>query len=139
MVSMAEYSEYVLEPLREGADFTLYRGEERANQRRILAVAVAAEQPSPQSIRRLEHEYSLAAELDATWAAQPPTLSRHPGRVILALKQPGGDPLDRVIDKRQGQDLTRFQGFAARILENEDHAPLVANQRERLSGPCRIE
>ena len=29
---MAEDSEYVLEPLREGADFTLYRGRERGNQ-----------------------------------------------------------------------------------------------------------
>src|SRR5580658_8669067 len=115
MVSMAEYSEYVLEPLREGADFTLYRGEERANQRRILAVAVAAEQPSPQSIRRLEHEYSLAAELDATWAAQPLTLARHQGRVILVLKDPGGEPLDRVIDQRQGQDLTRFLRIAVNL------------------------
>ena len=72
MISMAEDSDYVLEPLREGADFTFYRGKERANQRRILAVAVAAEQPSPQSIRRLEHEYSLAAELDATCSVRSP-------------------------------------------------------------------
>jgi predicted ATPase/signal transduction histidine kinase len=109
---MAEDSEYVLEPIREGADFTLYRGKERANQRRILAVAVAAEQPSPQSIRRLEHEYSLATELDATWAAQPLTLARHQGRAILVLKDPGGEPLDRVIDQRQGQDLSRFLRIA---------------------------
>ena len=109
---MTEDSEYVLEPLREGADFTLYRGKERANQRRILALAVAAEQPSPESIRRLEHEYSLATELDATWAAQPLTLARHQGRAILVLQDPGGEPLDRVIDQRQGQDLTRFLRIA---------------------------
>ena len=42
---MAEHSEYILEPLREAADFTLYRGRERGNQMPILAVAVAAEQP----------------------------------------------------------------------------------------------
>ena len=30
--STAENSEYLLEPLREEADFTLYRGRERANQ-----------------------------------------------------------------------------------------------------------
>jgi hypothetical protein len=30
-----ENSEYELAPLREGADFTLYRGRERANQRSI--------------------------------------------------------------------------------------------------------
>jgi hypothetical protein len=68
--SMVGDFEYVLEPLREGADFTLYGGRERGDQIPILA-AVAAEQPSPQSCRRLEHEYSLATELDAAWAAQP--------------------------------------------------------------------
>ena len=35
----------------------------------VLVVALTAEQPSPQSLRRLEHEYSLAAELDPAWAA----------------------------------------------------------------------
>ena len=53
---MGERFDYALEPLREGADFTLYRGTERGNQMPILAVAAAAEQPSPQSLRRLEHE-----------------------------------------------------------------------------------
>lgn len=105
-------SEYVLEPLREGADFTFYRGTRRGN--RILAVAVAAEQPSPQSLRRLEHEYSIAGELDAAWAAQPLALTRHQGRAVLILKDPGGEPLDRVIERHQGQatDLTRFLHIA---------------------------
>jgi serine/threonine protein kinase len=111
---MAGDSQYVLEPLREGADFTLYRGKERGNQMPILAVAVAAEQPSPQSLRRLEHEYSLAIELDAAWAAQPLALTRHHGRAVLILKDPGGEPLDRVIDqdKEQPIDLTRFLSIA---------------------------
>ena len=107
---MAEYSEWVWEALREGSDFTLYRGREVGNQIPILAVAVAAEQPSPQSLRRLEHEYSLAAELDAAWAVQPLALTRHQGRAVLVLKDAGGEPLDRLIEQRQGQpiDLTRF-------------------------------
>jgi len=42
-----------------------------------LAIALCAEPPSPQSLRRLEHEYSLAAELDPTWAAKPLVLTRH--------------------------------------------------------------
>jgi PAS domain S-box-containing protein len=112
MVSMAEDPEYVLEPLREGADLTLYRGKERGNHRRILAVAVAADQPSPQSIRRLEHEYSLATKLDAAWAAQPLTLTRHQGRAILVLEDPGGEFLDRIIDMRQAHNLTRFLRIA---------------------------
>ena len=103
-------SEYLLEPLREGADFTLYRGTVSGNQMPILAVAVAAEQPSPQSLRRLEHEHSLATELDAAWAAQPLELTRHQGQTILILKDPGGEPLDRVIEQHKGHpiDLTRF-------------------------------
>ena len=109
---MAEDFEYVLEPVREGADFTLYRGKERGNQ--ILALAVASEHPSPQSLRRLDHEYSLATELDAAWAAQPLALTRHQGRAVLILKDPGGEPLDRVIEQHRGQpiDLTRFLRIA---------------------------
>jgi len=38
---MAEDSEYVLEPLREGADFTLYRGKERGNHTPILAAVLS--------------------------------------------------------------------------------------------------
>ena len=38
-MTMAEGSEYVLEPLREGADFTVYRGRRRGNPSPILAIA----------------------------------------------------------------------------------------------------
>src|SRR6266478_5754171 len=96
---MTEPSGYVLEPLREGPDFTLYRGREHGNPSPILVVALAAEQPSPQSFRRLEHEYSLAAELDPAWAATPLALTRHEGRTILVLNDPGGEPLDRILER----------------------------------------
>ena len=98
---MAEDSEYVLEALREGPEFALYRGLERGSQTPILAVAAVAEQPSPESLRRLEHEYSLATELDPAWAAQPLTLTRYRGRPTLILRDPGGEPLDRVIKQDQ--------------------------------------
>ena len=102
----------MLEPLREEADFTLYRGRELGKQTPILALAVAAERPSPQSLQRLEHEWSLETELNSAWAAQPLALTRYQGRVILLLKDPGGEPLDRVIEQHQGQDLTRFLTIA---------------------------
>jgi serine/threonine protein kinase len=112
--SMTERSEYVLVPLREGADFTLYRGRQHGNPSPVLAVALGAEQPSPQSLRRLEHEYSLAAELDPAWAATPLVLTRHEGRTLLVLKDPGGDPLDQVLERGEGQplELTRFLRIA---------------------------
>ncbi|MGA8262686.1 MAG: AAA family ATPase [Arenicellales bacterium] len=103
---MAENSDYVLEPLREGVDFTLYRGVTRGNQIPVLAVAVTAEQPSPQSLRRLEHEYSLASEFGPAWAAKPLALTRHEGRTILVLADPGGEPLDLLLGKPM--ELTQF-------------------------------
>ena len=56
--SVIEPSGYLLEVLREGADFTLYRGRQRGNSPLVLAVGLAAERPSPQGLKRLEHEYS---------------------------------------------------------------------------------
>jgi len=102
---MAIPSEYVVEVLREGGDFTLYRGRERGNQMPILAVTIASGQPSPQALRRLEHEYSLANELDASWAAQPVALTRQQEWPVLILKDPGGELLDRVIEQHKAQPL----------------------------------
>src|SRR5258707_11701170 len=103
MSSISGPSGYTLEPVREGADFTLYRGREHGNPSSILAVAPSAEHPSPQSLRRLEHEYSLAAELDPTWAARPLALTRHEGQTILLLNDPGGESLDGILEGGQGQ------------------------------------
>jgi serine/threonine protein kinase len=105
MPSMTEPSEFVLEQLREGADFTVYRGRQRGNPTPVLVVAPAAERPSAQSLRRLEHEYLLAAELHAAWAAKPLALTRHEGQTVLILKDPGGEPLDRVLERSKGQTL----------------------------------
>jgi hypothetical protein len=62
-------ADYVLEPLWEGAEFTLFRGRQYGTLSPVLVVALDAPPSSPQSLRRLEHEYSLAAELDPAWAA----------------------------------------------------------------------
>src|ERR1700716_1407643 len=108
---MTRGSGYVLETLREGAESTLYRGRQHGNPLPLLAVALAAEQPSAQSLRRLGHQYSPpAAALDPAWAARPLALTRHEARAMLVLEDPGGEPLDRVLDRGRGQplELTRF-------------------------------
>jgi signal transduction histidine kinase len=109
-MTMTERFEYVLEPLREDADFTVYRGRQRGNPSPILAIALCADPPLPQGLRRLEHEYSLAAELDPAWAAKPLALTHHEGRTILVLEDRGGEPLDQVLERDQEQpvDLNRF-------------------------------
>ena len=111
---MTEPSEYVLEPLRESADFTLYRGLQRGNAKPVLARALTEQHSTPEGLRRLDHEYSLAAELDPGWAAKPLALTRQEGRTLLILSDPGAEPLDRVLERNSGQplDVTRFLRIA---------------------------
>ena len=102
---METASEFLLEPIRRGAEFTLYRGRQQGNASPILVVAPTAEHPLRQSLRRLEHEYSLAAAIEPAWAARPLALTRHEGRTILVLADPGGEPLDRVLERNRGRPL----------------------------------
>src|SRR5580704_16322317 len=102
---MAAASQYLLEKIREGPEFVLYRARQRGNDRPLLVLAPTSQRPLPQSLRRLEHEYSFAAELDPAWAAKPLALTRYEGRAILVLKDPGGDPLDLILNRGQGLPL----------------------------------
>ena len=60
--SAEESSEYELELLHKGADFTFYRGRQRGKHTPLVTLATVAEQPSAHSARRLEHEYPLAPD-----------------------------------------------------------------------------
>ncbi len=112
--SISGSSGYVLEPIREAGEFILYRGRQHGDPSPILAVAPATKHPSTQSLRRLEHEYSLASALDPAWATKPVALTRHEGRTLLVLKDPGGEPLDLVLKREQGKplDLAHFLRIA---------------------------
>ncbi len=102
---MAEDSELVLEALHEGPEYILYRGRDGRDQTPILAVTPVAEQPSARIVGRLQAEYSLATQLDPAWAARPRSLTRHRGRVALVLEDPGGEPLERVIEQYRGSPI----------------------------------
>ena len=122
---MAGGTEYLLEPLREGGDFILYRGRNQGKPAPILVLAVSAERPSPDSLRQLDHEHSLQTELDETWSAQPVALTRHQGRAALILKDPGGELLDRLIAHSQGQgmELSRFLRISIGLAVRRRRAP----------------
>jgi hypothetical protein len=55
--SMTELSGYVLETLREGGEFTLYRGWQHGNPLPVLVLTPVAEQPTPASLRTSRHLY----------------------------------------------------------------------------------
>src|SRR5215470_11323473 len=79
----------------------------------VLAALPAAEQPTPQSLDRLAHEYRLKDQLDAAWAAKPLQLLHERTRTILVLEDPGGEPLGRLIGTPM--EVGRFLRLAVRI------------------------
>src|SRR5580698_10047023 len=109
---MKEPFEQVSEAIREDAEFTLRRARRHGNASPVLVLAPATAKPLPQTLRRLEHEYSIAADLDPAWAAKPLALTRHEGRTILVLNDPGGEPLDGILKRGQPLDPARFLGLA---------------------------
>src|SRR5262245_27826252 len=60
-------------------------------------VGPASAHPEPDTLRRIDHEYSLRGELDGSWAAQPLALSRYNDQQVLVLQDRGGEPLDRLL------------------------------------------
>ena len=105
-----DLSEYTFETLRRDGEFIVYRGHRRrqtdASPPSVLAITPVLERPALASLRRMEHEYSLKAELDPAWAVRPLALASHEGRTMLVLADPGGEPLDRLLG--QPMALTEF-------------------------------
>src|SRR5258705_6938252 len=105
-----ELSEYTFETLRKDGEFIVYRGhlqrQTDASPPSILVVTPISERPALGSLRKMEHEYSLRAELDPGWAVRPLALAPHKGRTMLVLTDPGGEPLDQLLGRPM--ELTQF-------------------------------
>jgi predicted ATPase/signal transduction histidine kinase/CheY-like chemotaxis protein len=101
-----DLSSYAWSPLRDG-DFALFRGSGKGLSPILL---VTAENPSLACLNRLEHEYTLTADLDPAWAVRPIELSRHRNRLALLLEDPGGAVLDRMLGRPLG--VTEFLRIA---------------------------
>jgi PAS domain S-box-containing protein len=83
-------------------DRVFYRGwysDADSNRDPVLVVFPAAEQPTPDSLNRLTHEYGLKDDLDDAWAVRPVALTHHNSRTGLVLEDPGGAPLDRLLGR----------------------------------------
>ena len=116
-----ELAEYVLETLRQDGEFLLYRGQHRrytdASPPSILALTPVSERPALGTLRRMEHEYALRAELDPAWAVRPLAFTRHNERAMLVLTDPGGEPLARLLGRPTAmpQFLRLAVGLAAAL------------------------
>lgn len=104
---MIDVAKYGLEPLRKDGEFILYRGKSADGHPRVLVLSFAGQHPSSESLKRLENEYSLREELDPAWAARPIRIASYGDRTVLLLQDPGGIPLNRLIDPTAGAPCLR--------------------------------
>src|SRR5215468_7115984 len=118
-----DLSEYILEPVHADEALALYRGRPRkpgaSNGSSILLIRPVSEHPSPSTLERLGHEFSLAGELQSAWAARPVSLTEHQGRTTLVLEDFGGTPLDALLGTpmQLGLFLRLAVGLAAALRE----------------------
>jgi PAS domain S-box-containing protein len=111
--AVIELSKHVFEPLRKDENTILYRGSKEGDSSQVLVLAPAKEDPGSESLKRLEHEYSLREELDPAWSARPIGLSFHWNRPVLVLEDPGATPLDQL--GGQPLELTSFLRLAINL------------------------
>src|SRR6266478_6291720 len=116
-----DLSDYTLDTLHRHGEFVLCRGHPRTGTNphppSVLVLMSRSEHPPIESVRMMEHEHSLRAELDAAWAVRPVELTQHDGRTVLVLEDPGGEPLEQLVGTPMeiGQFLCVAIGLAAAV------------------------
>jgi PAS domain S-box-containing protein len=117
--AVIELSTRAFEVLRKDEDFILYRGRSQGDGSRILVLSPVAEHPTPECLKRLEHECSLREALEPAWSARPIELARDSDRIVLELEDPGGVPLDLLLG--HPLELPLFLRLAVSLSGATDH------------------
>ena len=82
------------EVLKEDGELVLFRAWHDGtdgDRQSVLVLQSAAEQPAPNAVNRLAHEYALKDQLDASWAIRPVELLHDHERTSLVLESPSGE------------------------------------------------
>ena len=93
--------------------FSRVRRSVREGDGSVLVARPATQQPRPDCLDRLAHEFDLKDELDAAWSVKPLQLARDGAQVQLVLSDPGGLPLVHLLTSPL--ETTRFLQLAVSI------------------------
>jgi PAS domain S-box-containing protein len=93
------FTQHHLKVLREDEEFTLYRSDHLTppGSASVLLLTPSPNKPSAETLKKLDHEYSLRDVLDSRWAIRPTALTKHLGHTAIYFEDPGGEPLDRFV------------------------------------------
>jgi predicted ATPase len=69
--------------------------------------------PALETLKKIEHEYSLRDELDSAWAVRSLAVSEQRGQTMLVLEDPGGETLDQLLPGPI--EITRFLRLAVSL------------------------
>src|SRR5581483_570979 len=81
--------------LRADSHFILYRDVRDDGSSVLVLAPTRGEWLSKEGHHPLEHEWSLASDLNSAWAVRPLALTRDGARALLILEDVGGEPLSR--------------------------------------------
>jgi len=102
---------YSLDRLRDDGEFILYRAHAKQTELpSVLLLTPASTRPSPETLQKIDHEYSLRSELDSAWAVRPLALSERDAQISLVLEDPGGETLDGFLSG--AMEMTQFLACA---------------------------
>jgi len=106
-----QLSGYSLDRLSDDGEFILYRAQGKQTELPpLLLLAPASTRPSPETLKKIKHQYSLRSDLDSAWAARPLALSERDSQTDLVLEDPGGETLDGFLSGPM--EMRQFLGFA---------------------------
>ena len=134
-----DLSRYIFDTVRKDEEFILYRGQSSDDGSQVLVLSPAGQHPTPESLKRLEHEYSLKEELHLNWAARPIAIEQHWDRPF-CVEDPGGVPLDQLLGQPVDVGLVVASGVSLSVaiesLASARHHP-QGYQAGQCSGKLR--
>ena len=101
-----------LDRLCDDGEFILYRAHRKQIELpSVLLLAPASTRPSPETLKKIDHEYSLRSELDPAWPVRSLALSERGAQMSSpVLEDPSGETLDGFLSR--AMEMTQLLGFA---------------------------
>jgi serine/threonine protein kinase len=76
-----------------------HRASSKYDDSHVLVLSPAVEYPAPETLKRLEHEIFSQRKPTTGLGCSPLAITEHWNRTVLVLEDPGGVPLDQLLDQ----------------------------------------